>query len=181
MKKYKFILTYLLLSFISILLIFFIVASSLPYNSMDSNFGSKLYFNYLPQGWGFFTRSPREAQIQFFYQKDNNWLKMEQNHASYKNIFGAKKGATKLMMEMQNVFIKIKEDKFINTKSDIQASKLVDIPVESNEVSNDFDNPILCGEYLIVCQELVPWAWAKSNKSILMPSKVAKVNILCKN
>ena len=40
-------------------------------------------------------------------------------------------------------------------------------------------DPLLCGEYLLVFQKPVPWAWSKSLKKIEMPAKIIRFKILC--
>ena len=82
------------------------------------------------------------------------------------------------LMELSGIFKQIKEQDFVNCdSSNIQTGMVGCIPDSTINIKNSFDNPLLQGEYMLVCQKIVPWAWSKSLKRIKTPSKVIKINV----
>jgi len=187
-KKYRYLIVFLAyIFFISIAIaeIFYFTVESNPvkYNNKIEN----QLFSFVPQGWAFFTRSPREAQIAI-YQKDehDNFTIINQRHAHYSHLFGLIRRPSKLLGELQMIKRQIATDKYIDTTFSYQTLKVIDdqqlinsLPLEVFE--NRFYKPDLCGEYIIVFQKPVPWAWSKNIRSVKMPCKMIKVKILCAN
>jgi hypothetical protein len=42
-------------------------------------------------------------------------------------------------------------------------------------LNSSLANPLLCGEFIFVSQERLPWAWSKRYQKVVMPYK--KINI----
>ncbi len=84
------------------------------------------------------------------------------------------------MSEMQIVRAELPDSIFMTTEWNYQAGVTGKYPVASSkEVENKLFKPILCGEFLLVFQEPVPWAWSKSLSTIKMPAKAARITITC--
>lgn len=146
---------------------------------LNINLENKL-FTFVPQGWAFFTRNPREAQIIIYQKKsDNRFEEISQRHSSYHNIFGLKRTASKVMSELQFVKRKINDSLYQNTMWSYQRELYSKVSLESITVQNQIKDPILCGEYLVVYQKAVPWAWSRSLDRIKMPAKIIRLNIKC--
>jgi hypothetical protein len=46
-------------------------------------------------------------------------------------------------------------------------------------VENRTNTQHFCGPYLVQKQNPVPWAWSDADDSVVMPSKIARINISC--
>jgi len=141
---------------------------------------SQTAFTLLPQGWAFFTRSPREAQV-LIYKSDynKNFKEVNQRHSSYKNIFGLNRQASKMIAELQFIKKEINDTLYTKTEWNYQANNFGLIPTSVIDVKNQFKDPLLCGEYLLVFQKSIPWAWSKNIEKIKMPSKIIRIKIEC--
>lgn len=146
---------------------------------LNINLENKL-FTFVPQGWAFFTRNPREAQI-VIYQKntDNTFEEISQRHSSYKNLFGLKRRASKIMSELQFIKREINDSLYQNTMWSYQEKLYTKLPLSLISVQNQMKDQVLCGEYIVIYQKAVPWAWSRSLHTIKMPAKIIRLNIKC--
>ena len=63
---------------------------------------------FLPQGWGFFTKSPKEAEASIYKINTNNTLTLISiNNASYLNHFGLSRKARKIGFEISQILKEI--------------------------------------------------------------------------
>lgn len=134
--------------------------------------------NFIPQGWAFFTRNPREAQI-IIYKIDNDSIikPYPQRHSSFTNLFGLKRTSSKILTELQLLKLKTSDSLYSDMEWNYQINKLEKFTTKSFEYKNEIFDPILLGEFIVVYQKPVPWAWSKSIKEIKMPSKIIKFKI----
>jgi len=137
-------------------------------------------FTFVPQGWAFFTRDPREAQITIYKKNDKDqFVEINQRHSSVRNMFGLNRRASKIMSELQFIKKQINDTLFINTKWNYQENIQGKIPNSIIPVKNKIKHPILCGEYVVAFQKAVPWAWSQNIEQIKMPCKVIRIKIQC--
>ncbi len=141
------------------------------------------FFSFVPQGWAFFTRSPREAQI-ILYKKnsDNKYEEINQRHANIYNLFGLNRKPSKVLGELQFAKKEIPKKLYYDTIFNYQKNHIIE---DVNKLKpfyyeNKMYDPILCGDYLVVYQKAVPWAWSKNIDKINMPCKMIKINFICK-
>lgn len=135
-------------------------------------------FNFIPQGWAFFTRDPREAQITIYKIENDSILKpYPQRHSSFTNLFGLKRTSSKILTELQLVKLKTPDSLYSDMEWNYQVDKYSKLPTKSFEYKNEIFDPILLGNFIVIYQKPVPWAWSKSIQRIKMPSKVIKFNI----
>lgn len=182
MLRYRYTLFFILTVLSGILIFIQVLFSSLPFNPTRAKADvRKAVFTFLPQGWAFFTRSPREAQVVLYGVSDAELTPITHKHTSYSNFFGLSRRSTRIMYELQYFKQTIPDSAYINTEWNYQRDLYGDIPQESVVIENDYQDPVLCGEYLLVFQEQVPWAWLGSIDEIKMPAKAIKLSIQCQN
>jgi antimicrobial peptide system SdpA family protein len=180
-KKYSYILTF---SFCFSFCLFFVSGLffyTMPDNpvKLNVNLDNNL-FTFVPQGWAFFTRNPREAQIVIYKRNNmNQFEEINQRHSSFHNFFGLNRRASKIFSELQFIKSKINDTLYENSQWNYQENLRSKIPNRVINVRNQMINPILCGEYIVVYQKFVPWAWTKSLNKIQMPAKIIRLNIEC--
>jgi antimicrobial peptide system SdpA family protein len=139
----------------------------------------KKILSFIPQGWAFFTRSPREAQI-LVYKIENNEIKHLEisRHSSPANYFGLNRQQTYKMNELQFIIDQFEPEDYITTYWNYLGNIQGQIPNKLHKVSSVFKHSLLKNkEIVLVMQEIVPWAWC-SNINLKMPAKAIRIKIL---
>jgi antimicrobial peptide system SdpA family protein len=182
MKKleYKYSFFFLFGLFCVVVLLFTIFISSIQFNPIQNKYNHKrIVFSLTPQGWAFFTRNPREAQTLIYEIKKDKLVLLNHKHSSIYNWIGLNRKSSVIMSEMQIIRSKLADSIFINSEWNYQINKTGNFPKKNTLVKNEIFNPILCGEYVLVFQKPIAWAYSKSLKNISMPAKVARIKINC--
>lgn len=170
----------IILSFAVLILFFIVLISSIPFNPIQYKVNYiEQVFTYAPQGWAFFTRDAREEQVYIYRIENNKLKKINQKHANIDNFIGLSREVSKLAIEVEIISTLADKKKFPLTTWNYNENLYGKIPSRSIEIKNLIKSPILCGDYLIVYQSIVPWAWSKAKKKMKMPAKVLKVKIKC--
>ena len=180
LENNKYTIVYLLSIFVTVIFISGLFFNSVTDNpiKLKLNLDNKIY-TFVPQGWAFFTRSPTEAQITIYEKDNDNKFKlMKHRHSELVNFFGLDRKVSKMFGELQLIKMNIRPNLYYNTTWNYQNNKFSQIPREVNIVKNDMQNPILCGEYLVVYQKAIPWAWYTSTTKIVMPAKIIRLKII---
>lgn len=165
---------------ISAILIFTVFINTIPLNPVKVAIPfTKETFTFIPQGWAFFTRSPREAQVLLYNYSNDKLVPVDHQHASFNNALGLNRKSTQIMSELQIIKAGLPDSAFITTEWNFQRNIYGEIPEQEVLVKNNMFSQILCGEYVLVFQEIVPWAWSGSINDIEMPAKAIKLNIEC--
>lgn len=154
--------------------------TSIQFNPIQNKLDSKrIVYSVVPQGWAFFTRSPREAQVLLYEIKDNKLIKLNHLHSSINNLIGLNRRSSVYMSEIQLARAELSNNLFSNTKWNYQNNALGYIPEKTYTVKNKVNNPLLCGEYLLVLQQPIPWAWSSHIKTMEMPAKIIRIKLEC--
>ncbi len=136
------------------------------------------YFKLFPQGWAFFTRSPREAQVIIYELKNNELQLFVTRHSEPSNCFGLRRDQTFKMIELRSLFYDIPNTWFSNTTWNYQIKKFGKLPDTTYIINHQFAGSLIKGkELVIVIQEIVPWAWLKQLDKLSMPAKIIKVKV----
>jgi antimicrobial peptide system SdpA family protein len=161
--------------------IVYITIAFLPFNPLSTGktMKSKL-LNFVPQGWAFFTKNPRLPQT-FIYQKKGSTLECLTDGNGGMNVFFGADRTLRYKNGLEVSYLLKKVDNSCWTECKIDLLKFVN----SNDlitvnIDNDLDCKSLIGEFYVQKIEPIPWAWSRSESSIIMPSTVIKINILPK-
>jgi antimicrobial peptide system SdpA family protein len=181
MRKYNYIILFSILTLVFFIVLAQVLLMSLPFNPAKTMLGfERLTKGIAPQGWAFFTRNAREAQVVLYEIQSNNELVLvSQKHTDPSNLFGLKRTATKLILEMQSIRANVPDDWFENSEWNFQAGITNSLPAQTHIVKNGIADPILCGKYLLVLQDYVPWAWSSNMNNLKMPAKLISLHIQC--
>lgn len=153
--------------------------NNIPFNPVSYKFNAiKQAFSVLPQGWAFFTRSPRESQVIVYQIREDTIFEQEVLRHSYpENGFGLNREQTFKMNELQFIIADLKPTQYTTTTWNYMQHKKGILPDTTFQVSHVFQHSALAGkEILLVFQEIVPWAWGHNN-NIMMPAKAVKLKI----
>lgn len=129
-----------------------------------------------PQGWAFFTRDPREADIDV-RAAEAAWTSLLHPNNSTFSLLGASRDARAQRIELGMLSTRIPSAKWVRCKGDpaicLEESRVV------LHLENDYPIPTLCGDLGFVKAPPVPWAWSGTERSIHMPSKISRVTVSC--
>lgn len=140
---------------------------SIPYSK------SKTIFTFSPQGWGFFTRNPREDIAKIYSINNEKVTPVIVANSNRKFMFGLSKKAKLVSWEISNIIDQIKEEDWVQNNRDtlLFNTKKIDT------IKNSFFVPSLKGGYIISIQERIPHAWSKHHENIVMPYKYVRVYV----
>lgn len=129
----------------------------------------------MPEGWGYFTRNPREPVMQF-YRLDGKHEPVFEPNFSARYLFGLRRDGRKLGGEAGIVVRMVPAEAWMETRKRLSFEALPDSTVI---IHSSIKNPKLCGDFLVQVEDRLPWAWANLRDKVVMPSKVAHVRIVC--
>ncbi|WP_044895062.1 MULTISPECIES: SdpA family antimicrobial peptide system protein [Bacillales] len=153
------------------------IVSALPTNPLSFTKDHQRFIHkILPQGWGFFSKDPRDPMLNAYPLESDGenlvWPNMHQ-----KNWFGLRRTGRAQGIELGTLIAKIPESEYSQCNKDVK-SCLDEIPVKFT-IKNPTPNPTICGDWGITSEQPIPWAWAKAETKINMPSKVIRVSVIC--
>lgn len=130
-----------------------------------------------PQGWAFFTKSPRSLSAEVFqYQADGSWRDVTAGPQSRpSDLMGLDRTGRSQGTEVAMVVAAAPEQAWRDcdrapTDCLSEATIALTVPNRSNHHS-------VCGDVGVVLQDVLPWAWRDAPTT--MPSKVLRVRVEC--
>lgn len=130
---------------------------------------------FLPQGWAFFTRNPREELIRLYEIEGGNVLHLNRGSSLLLNdLYGIKRNKRKLSIELTEIVKKIPADSWIDVTGQDLYKELGSFVV-SDTIKNVIKVKLVTGEKILCRSQQVPWAWSSSVSSI--PCKCVKIYI----
>jgi len=130
---------------------------------------------FTPQGWGFFTRNPREQSLSVYQKVGANWVKKTVPNIYFK--MGAGRDMRMQGAELGSLLQMVSTQRWKNYRQGEFAIQADSLP--SLTLVNKYMHPSLCGEIVVKSQEPLPWAWSKDGKDNFMPYRLLKLNIDC--
>lgn len=158
------------------LFLFYSIIVALPNNPLSLDLADKKVIRQvMPQGWGFYSKSPREETLNVYSPYNESSVVVWPNN-KIKNAFGiyryGRSQGIELGLIVYNLPSSVKwEDCDGKGKSCIKDS---DVTVS---VNNTTPSPTICGDILIARETPIPWAYAKYTHT--SKSQVAKVDVKC--
>lgn len=132
----------------------------------------------LPEGFAFFTRDPREPDIQRFQRSGGTWESVALGpHSRPSNLFGLNRHSRTQGVEYALLLKEYPLDRW--SECDVDPKTCLDRVAVTDSIANPDPRPTLCGTVGFVRQEPVPWAWSASLDSIEMASQILKLHVSC--
>jgi antimicrobial peptide system SdpA family protein len=151
-----------------------VAIGSVKSNPLSFNPESKATLTFLlPQGWSFFTRSPRENKIFIYKWKNNKFQKVDFVKNRFHNYLGLNRAGRSRNQEMAFLVKQIKGSSWKSCRW------CLDLSLRPTAIKNKALRPAFCGKYRVVLKKLPPWAWGKSGKEIMMPGSAADMEVNC--
>ena len=133
--------------------------------------------SWVPEGWKFFTRNPQEEYLIPYALEGGTWRAVSSPSGSPRYAFGLDRSGRTQGMEMALFLGDLKGNKFHSCEEDGPETCLSrGTPLR---IKNTSPSPTLCGPVGLVLQRPVPWAWASSGRTIVMPSRVLRLDVAC--
>ncbi|GCB49256.1 SdpA family antimicrobial peptide system protein [Streptomyces sp. NL15-2K] len=170
------------------------VDSSLPTNALGlPGQNEKVLRSLLPQGWAFFTRSPREKDVLLWQPGTTagEWRQRSAHQGSAGEWFGARREQRARNMEMGVLLTRALEKGARWSDCEVRdaaaslpdmvgrcASATRDAP-SPVRVSNGSRTPAVCGAVAFTRQEPLPWSWARHGVDEQMPVQVLRARVTC--
>ncbi|MGF7218215.1 antimicrobial peptide system SdpA family protein [Spirosoma lacussanchae] len=150
----------------------------IPHSPLTFNFSTnKIIGSFLPQGWSFFTRNPREKVYDAFYLEAGQMVSVFTPAMSPTNYFGASRSQRIKFSELMQLVNQVPDSCWIDSSTEM--SKAVKNRFRLVTLKNKISYPSLKGEYYLTTQEQIPWAWivTVTSKNISPHYKMAKALI----
>lgn len=154
------------------------VHAALPPSALELPFaGQQMIRSVLPQGWGFFTRNPREAfPVPYREGRSGQWAETALSlRSNYLGGFGRRSRVQDIEM---GLLLNASSVEWAPCDGDVSACLQAIGPMVGT-VANPSPSPILCGDIGFVTREPIPWAWYRSAETVRMPVKILRLNVTC--
>ncbi|MET7426456.1 SdpA family antimicrobial peptide system protein [Dactylosporangium sp. NPDC005555] len=159
----------------------YVVHTQLPDNAVDLPYEAAVEEPVrvaLPQGWAFFTRDPRGADLLVYTRGgDGRWHDaLLSPHAEPRNLFGLARASRAQGVELGLLTGAVPEDGWTGCQADPGPclERLTPLPA-----ANRARRTTLCGDVGLAQRVPVPWAWSRSGDQVVMPSTVARLAVSC--
>jgi antimicrobial peptide system SdpA family protein len=131
-----------------------------------------------PQGWAFFTRSPREPVDRIFQQRGPQLSPVTYANSSMRNRFGISRAARALNVELASLLAQLPRGSWVECEEALEDCVA---RMESNApvVANASVMQKLCGDLVVERRPPVPWAWSSSARPIHMSGQVTRFKVRC--
>jgi antimicrobial peptide system SdpA family protein len=152
----------------------------LPFNPIRLPFERWVHVRFwAPEGWGFFTRNPQEeAMLVFVRDRDGQWTSASMGpNGMPRNAFGLNRASRAQSVEAGLLAGGVPKNAY-QPCGNQPAACLEHAPVGVS-LKNPTPSPTLCGQVGIAMQKPLPWAWSNSRDRVIMPSRVARMNVDC--
>lgn len=132
--------------------------------------------SFVPEGWSFFTRSPREEMADIYQITNHGLEKISMQCSSPRNLLGVSRKSRKIGMEISVVAARLQDSLWIKNKHVTDIAKPTSLKI--NEVHIDADMAYLKkGDYVIEAFLPIPWAWSKSTRTQTQ-SRIIRVRLI---
>lgn len=151
-----------------------VISTSVGYTPFRIGSSSKNNaFQIIPQGWGFFTRNPREA-ILVVYQKSGDSLhKITQPNFSSANLYGLSRKGRLRQMQFGNLILPY-NSQWQNCTNMVISECVADTV---HTVENSFQPSSPKGEFFIQKKATLPWAWSRNRKALPNPYEFLVIDV----
>ena len=128
-----------------------------------------------PQGWGFFTKNPRDLLLRIYKIENSKLTEIDISNQSFKNRFGCSRTSRMIGYEISKLAESVK---MTDWKQNLTGNIVDNINDKSIEVKSKYlFRHFTKGEYLLKLYKPIPYAWARFNQEKYNHFSVAKVNL----
>ncbi len=159
-----------------VIAVWWVVINALPHNPQSPGRTREQQTRLaLPEGWGFFTRDPREPDLILVRRSTGGQWATTPPHASAKNLMGLDRTSRAYPVETLRLLEGARFG-FVECERD-WSSCLSEARV--NVVRNRRADPVLCGDVGLLRRAPPPWAWAHLMEREDMPTSALRMEVIC--
>ncbi|MFF7726678.1 SdpA family antimicrobial peptide system protein [Streptomyces sp. NPDC008001] len=133
-----------------------------------------------PQGWAFFTKSPRDVEVLPYRQgADDRWTSVALTpHSSPRNAFGLDRASRSQGIEI-SLLLDLAQKKEWKECEEAGLADCVANARPSRKVKNPSPEPTVCGRVALVQEKPVPWAWRDLVDERVTPERYLAMDVTC--
>jgi antimicrobial peptide system SdpA family protein len=135
--------------------------------------------SFLPQGWAFFTRNPREPVLEAWIVEDGRWRMLPLNVSGAEEIFGFRRTLRLRALELGTLAATLQPKDWQRCSGSIGDCVDAGSLSTATRVVNRSTARQLCGHLVLAVREPQPWAWRW--RTIPMPTRVTRIHAECRN
>jgi antimicrobial peptide system SdpA family protein len=160
-------------------LLAYVFHRALPFNPLNLPRETEVAASmWSPQGWKFFTRNPREDWLIVYQNRGAAWARTQpEPNFTLSNWLGVGRGVRAEGIEIALLIYDLPRSAFRPCRGPA-ASCIAQAPIAAR-VKNKTPEPKLCGQVGVALQTQVPWAWSVRRDAVIMPSRVARLEVRC--
>lgn len=134
---------------------------------------------FVPEGWAFFTRDPREEDFMLFGRSaSGSWVNKLIGHASEpKQLFGWSRISRAQGLDLGVLASEVSIKSYASCDAASVSDCFAKLP-PLVRVKNAAPHPLICGRSLLIFRKLVPWNWATFAR-VTMHARVANLDVIC--
>lgn len=154
--------------------------AAMPFNPIKLPFENRVSVRMLlPEGFGFFTRSPREDRLLLFRRSDRGWQSASVGPSQKAaHAFGVVRAVRAQSIEAGLLMEGLGNPTRWKRCSEDPLACMAR-SASSADISNRSPDPTLCGTVGLAIQETMPWAWAARGAKVTMPSRIMVATVRC--
>lgn len=162
--------------------VLYIAQANLPRNVITlpgQNAAAPMIGTLVPQGWGFFTKSPRDIEFQPYLFRDGRWGEGSlgpQGEPRY--AFGFDRRSRSQGIEIALLLAEASRVKWTKCGGGT-VTRCLDAGGPVSGVRNRTPQPTLCGRVAVVQQEPVPFAWRDLLPTSQTPASATFLEVTC--
>ncbi|MDQ0831410.1 antimicrobial peptide system SdpA family protein [Streptomyces achromogenes] len=163
-------------------LIAYVVQEQLPKNVITLPGQTKARHtvaNMAPQGWAFFTKSPRDAEIVPYEKRASGWKSASLTpHSSPHNAFGLDRRSRAQGVEIALLLSAAQKGDWHDCTSS-RSQCLGGYGAPGRHIDNRSPRPTLCGTVGLLQEKPTPWAWRDLLPEAHSPERVMVLEVTC--
>ena len=168
---------FLLNFFLSLTFLFVIFINSIGYNLLTFNKKWSFELQFLfPQGWGFFTKDPREDQTTIYKEENNSLKELDLKNGAPNSWLGMTRKNRIMLIELIQIINQVDSSNWKGIDSKEKMKAFTDT-TKAIEVINFVNNAQLEGNFFVIKQKPVPWSWRANKNNLFMPAKGIKLKL----
>lgn len=139
----------------------FMLSISLPFNPLSEHLrGESIVKSFVPEGWAFFTRDPREERLEVVYRVGGRWVPNPLvPMGKLSNELGLWRKVRAQSVEIAMLLPQVRKDQWIEHPKGFWTSVVTSS--KSQEVVDTSPYPVLPDTIAIVKHEPIPWSYAR--------------------
>ena len=154
--------------------------AAMPFHTVNlSDNLQQTVMSLIPEGWGFFTKSPRDPEMQVAVLHNGKLQKL--NIVSSFNIqyaFGFNRQSRAQGLELDGLLSRLETASLWHDCQQNVSDCAQTLQVQKRLV-NSAQFPTLCGDLVLYQSRPIPWAYRNIKPTLNMPSRQTRVEVVC--